>query len=73
MAGVKRQICGEWFTSGLNRQRHVVSRVISLPEESELLVRVDLFLFGLVLQSLSVPWKENVSSIDIKSTIETKP
>lgn len=36
-------------TFGLNGERHVMSRVISLPEVSEPLVGVDLLLFGIVL------------------------
>ena len=41
-------------TFGLHSEGHVVGRVVSLPEVSETLVGVDVFLSGFVLQSLGV-------------------
>ena len=41
-------------TSGLNGERHVMSGVEPLPEVSQPLIGVDLLLFGLMLQRLSV-------------------
>lgn len=42
------------MTFGLHSEGHVVGRVVSLPEVSETLVGVDVFLSGFVLQSLGV-------------------
>lgn len=41
-------------TFGLDGERHVVSGIVSPPEEAELFVSVDLLVSGLVLQGLSV-------------------